>query len=190
MFHYQFLVTSWRFALLEWKFPCTRFAVCWVAQNDRQKVFNRGGLRFCAPGFEFVRGEGGAWHSKNWHGRRDWSGQQAPISAYLRRGPRGYFRTGGETMAALRLNCSRAHSSHQRRAPGWAGCRFCLSSHRHDPTANRTKLQRRALFPNTPLGRLTRAIRFDLKPSCLIASIRLTSSQPQLVIMPGSFERA
>jgi len=73
----------------------------------------------------------------------EWSA--APISACLRRGPRSYFRseccTGGESMAAPRVNCFLA-PIHQRRAQGWTGRKYRFSSLRCGPTGNRTHTAR------------------------------------------------
>jgi len=54
----------------------------------------------------------------------EWSA--APISAYLRRGPLGYFRgeficTGGESIATTLVKLFLAFMTHQRRARGWTG---------------------------------------------------------------------
>ena len=57
------------------------------------------------------------WGTQKIPERHEWSA--APISAYLRRGPRGYFRSkcciGGESVAAQRVNCFLA-PIHQHRA--------------------------------------------------------------------------
>jgi len=83
--------------------------------------------------------------------RHKWSA--APISACLRRGPRGCFCseccTGSESVAAPRLNCS-LPPTHQHRARVWRGRKCCFSSLRYDPSPDREsnpiyQLRRRVL---------------------------------------------